>query len=57
MDKKHIITKDTYIEKVDNITTDYIENQLVERFGQIIRWAITDMKDSLIKIVVTYEEK
>lgn len=54
---KDILTDVAYIPKIENPTTEYIENYLNTKYGNIIRWAVIDISDNKLKIDVTYENK
>jgi len=43
--------------KCKNPDTETIESEFKRRFGEIVRWAITDSSYENLKISVTYEKE
>lgn len=53
---KDILTDITYIPRIENISTAYIEECLCDKYANLIRWAVIDTSDDKLKIDVTYEK-
>lgn len=51
-----ILSEITYIDKKDDLSTEYIEQNLKAKYGELIRWAIVDIKADKLKICLTYEK-
>lgn len=51
-----ILSEITYIDKKDNLSTEYIEQNLKTKYGELIRWAIIDIQSDRLKICLTYEK-
>ena len=45
------------IDKPEIVSTEIIENVLINRFGSIIRWAVIEVLDNELKLCVTYEKR
>lgn len=45
-----------YIDKIDNLSSEYIEQNLKAKYGELIRWAIVDIQADKLKICLTYEK-
>lgn len=43
------------INKIDNFDDVYIEQQLLSRFSNIIRWAVIDVAEQIITVSVSYK--
>lgn len=51
------IKSDIYImTKPKEFESQLIEKELEDNFGEIVRWAITDIEDNCIKISVSYKK-
>lgn len=51
-----ILSEITYIDKKEHLSTDYIEQNLRAKYGELIRWAIIDIQSDKLKICLTYEK-
>lgn len=51
-----ILSEITYIDKKELLSTDYIEQNLRAKYGELIRWAIVDTQVDKLKICLTYEK-
>lgn len=51
-----ILSEITYIDKKEDLSTEYIEHNLKARYGELIRWAIVDIQSDKLKICLTYEK-
>jgi hypothetical protein len=51
---KEIKSDITYIKQFNPISTAKIEEILAAKFGEIIRWAIVDCSDGVLKLSITY---
>ena len=52
-----IISDNIKLDRVENVTTEYIENELKKQGIEPIRWAITDINENEITISLAYERK
>ena len=51
-----ILSEITYIDKKEDLSTEYIEQNLKAKYGELIRWAIVDIQSDKLKICLTYEK-
>lgn len=51
-----ILSDIIWISPVNIANRDEIEEILTKQYGNLIRWAIVDIKDNSLKISVTYEK-
>ena len=52
-----ITSKTVIIPYIEDITTEYIENQLKElNINNVLRWALVHSNKSFLKVNVAYEE-
>lgn len=49
-----IVSDIVKIEKVKNFDNDYIEQELLKSFNNIIRWALIEVEDYKLTISVSY---
>ncbi len=54
--KTRIISEIVKLEKNFDFSTENIENELNQRFGNVLRWAITKIDDNFITVTFTYEK-
>lgn len=54
--KTEIISDIVKLEKNFDFSTENIENELNQRFGNVLRWAITKIDDNFITVTFTYEK-
>lgn len=54
--KTRIISEIVKLEKNFDFSTENIENELNQRFGNVLRWAITNVEDKFITVTFTYEK-
>jgi len=52
-----IISDNIKINKVENLSTEYIENELKKVGIEPIRWAITKVEENTITITLSYERE
>ena len=45
------------IKKVDNLSTEYVEDELKKQGIDPLRWAVSDMDDTTLTISLAYERK
>lgn len=45
------------ISKPEELTTEYIENEILKQYGKVLRWAIVEVLDKSLKIGLTYEKE
>lgn len=51
-----ILTEQFEIDKIDNLTSSYIENELIKFHIEPLRWAIVDVTDTKFVLSVSYEK-
>lgn len=54
--KTEIISEIVKLEQNFDFSTENIENELNQRFGNVLRWAITKVEDKFITVTFTYEK-
>lgn len=54
--KTEIISEIVKLEQNFDFSTENIENELNQRFGNVLRWAITKIDDNFIIVTFTYEK-
>lgn len=54
--KTEIISEIVKLEQNFDFSTENIENELNQRFGNVLRWAITKIDDNFITVTFTYEK-
>lgn len=54
--KTEIISEIVKLEKNLDFSTENIETELTQKFGNVLRWAITKVDDNFITITFTYEK-
>lgn len=52
---KQLRSDTCYIDKVENLTCEYIENELKLNYKHPVRWAVCEVTKNSLKINVTYE--
>ena len=53
---KQIISDTAIIKKPVQLNTKCIEDELQNKYGNIIRWAIIDLSDTKLKVSITFEK-
>lgn len=51
-----ILSEITYLDKKEDLSTEYIEHNLKAKYGELVRWAIVGIQDDKLKICLTYEK-
>lgn len=54
--QKQVISEITYIEKTETLDNIAIEKILIDKFGELIRWAIVEVQEDKLKVCFTYEK-
>lgn len=52
-----IISDNINIKNFENLSTDYIENELIKQGIEPIRWAITNINKEEITVTLAYERE
>ncbi len=53
---KQIISDIAIIKKTVPLNTKCIEEELQNKYGNIIRWAVIDLSDTELKVSITFEK-
>lgn len=51
-----VVSDIEYLDIVDDLSSEYIEDKLENKYGSIIRWAVISVENEQLKICFTYEK-